>query len=151
MSPLLFLVKSYEGMEMWVDTFLPLSRGFVFNGVNGVLRIKNTGRRTRERISKGYVCVCVELDAVIDYGPLSLTGRHMETVTVFRYRHQYLLPPSFLPTFPPPFRKLFPKLFLSFICCYKFVIYEYSIIRWRDLFSNSASRDRWARENKVLL
>lgn len=93
-----------------------------------VLKIRG-GEREKEYRRGVCVCVCVELDAVIDYGPLSLTGRHMETVTVFRYRHQYLLPPSFLPTFPPPFRKLFPKLFLSFICCYKFVIYEYSIIR----------------------
>lgn len=30
--------------------------------------------------------VC-KLDAVIDYRPLSLTARHMETVTVFRYAH----------------------------------------------------------------
>lgn len=60
---------------------------FVFNGVNGVLHIKYADRgrgRARERISKGcavgwmcvYVCgaMCVKLDAVIDYGPLSLTA-----------------------------------------------------------------------------
>lgn len=85
--------------------------GFVFNGVNGVLHIKYGGGGERIYI-KGWVCgaMCVKLDAVIDYrAPLSLTGRHMETVTVFRYEyhHQYLPLLSSLPSFLFSFSKIF--------------------------------------------
>lgn len=151
MCSFLLLVKSYEGMEMWVDTFLPLSRGFVFNGVNGVLRIKNTGRRTRERISKGCVCVCVW-----SLMRLLITGHcHWRAVIWKRWPFFGIAINIYYPLpFSPPSLLLFENCFqnsffrLSVVII---VIYEYSIIRWRDLFSNSASRDRWARENKVLL
>lgn len=51
-------------------------------GYNGKGRKQNSSGFERNVWSN----VC-KLDAVIDYGLLSLTTRHMETVTVFRHAH----------------------------------------------------------------
>ena len=87
---------------MWVEKHPSSGSVGVFNGVNGVLHIKYADRGTKrkkiapiggggremalrsERNVWGNVC---KLDAVIDYRLLSLTARHMETVTVFRYEY----------------------------------------------------------------
>lgn len=83
---------------MWVAE--PPSNGFadVFNGVNGVLHIKYADRGMKRKKTgtrndcgrNAWSNVC-KLDAVIDYSLLSLTARHMETVTVFRYSHTNML------------------------------------------------------------
>lgn len=84
---------------MWVARRPSSGSGGVFNGVNGLLHIKYADRGTKRKKMGGggrrmvlgsgrnvwsYVC---KLDAVIDYRLLSLTARHMETVTVFRYAY----------------------------------------------------------------
>lgn len=51
-------------------------------GYNGKRRKRNSSGFKRNVWNN----VC-KLDAVIDYGSLSLTARHMETVTVFRHEH----------------------------------------------------------------
>lgn len=52
-------------------------------GYNGKRRKRNSSG-FRKRNVWNNVC---KLDAVIDYGSLSLTARHMETVTVFSHAH----------------------------------------------------------------
>lgn len=84
---------------MWVARRPSSGSGGVFNGVNGLLHIKYADRGTKRKKMGGgarrmvlgpgrnvWSNVC-KLDAVIDYRLLSLTARHMETVTVFRYAY----------------------------------------------------------------
>ena len=130
--------------EMWVEKHPSSGSVGVFNGVNGVLHIKYADRGTkRKKIAsiggggRGEMAlrsgrnvwsnVC-KLDAVIDYRLLSLTARHMETVTVFRYEyvrgrrtplsrnaHQFLRPVLFdLLLSPLPFL-LFFNFFFFFL------------------------------------